>query len=381
MKKGILMKKRSNRPRKGREQNRKSKAQRSGNKRAGKYGAAVLAFVLMIVSALWLPQIFFDVSDALRYGKVSLTEQEKPDVLTLTTGYEESLYSRLAGFAEGLADQRQYYVDEQPKEITEEIREFLFESEFRFNTYSVFGDVVMGLFSEALGFLPEELGIKMYAGNTELEMYRWKQYVIYSDDYAQGVNFILWCFGLKNASGDDLTILMDAHDYTVYAVQLTGGGGLQYSVIYNEQEIVRDSIYSNTWKYMRSSLWMALDIYYNIFEPEELESFFANAKEIYETWGLAQTEKIAGVLHDTAGNAVEIYLGTNSDVPYGAEGEDWYGRDSEGLWYYSLPLGENKLTFGIHGFETPYNIAPRDTVYAMGIREICELIPEFRNIG
>lgn len=378
MKKQAASEKKSpNKPRNGKEQNRKSKAQRRGNKRAAKYGAAVLAFLLLIVSALWLPQIFFEVSDALMYGKVSLTEQEKPDVLALTTGYEESLYRRLAGFAEGLADQRQYYVDEQPKEITEEIREFLFESEFRFNTYGVFGDVIMGLFSEFLGFMPEEFRSIKSKEYTEPELYQWKQYVIYSDDYAQGVNFILWSFGLKNASGDDLTILMDAHDYTVYAVRMTGGMGLKYSVIHNEQEIFRESVYSNNSTYMRSSLWTVLDIYYDIFEPKELEDFFANAEEIYATLGLA---KIAGVLHDTAGNAVEIYLGTNSDVPYGAEGEDWYGMDSEGLWYYSLPLGENKLTFGIHGFEMPYYIAPDDTVYTMGIREICELIPEFRNI-
>lgn len=340
---------------------------------AVKYGAAVLAFAMLVASALWLPQIFFDVSDTLAYGKISLMEQEKLDVLTLNNGYEESLYRRLAGFAEGLAGQRQYYVDEQPKEVTEEIKEFLFESELRFGAYGIFDDVVMDLFVEGLGFTAGEFSNRMKAGYTVSELYQWKQYVIYSDDYAQGVNFILWCFGLRNEAGDDMTILMDAHDHTVYAVQMTGGMGLQYSVPHVEVSYYEER------GYLRDAVWMGLDIYYDIFGAEELDRFFSRAVEIYDAQGLQQTEKIAGVLSDTAGNGVEIYLRADSDVPYGADGEEWYGEDADGVRHYSLPFGENKITFGIYGFEKPYYTAPQDAVSAMGIREICRLIPEFRD--
>ena len=115
-------------------QNKKHKKykQEKRNKRVIRYGASIFVFVALVMSALWLPQVFFDFSDTLMYGQVNLAQQEKPDVMTLTTGYEESLYDRLAGFAEGLAGQRQYYVDEQSKEVTDEIRDFLFESELRF---------------------------------------------------------------------------------------------------------------------------------------------------------------------------------------------------------------------------------------------------------
>lgn len=199
--------------------NKKAAYHENRNKRTLKYGIGILVFVLLIVSALWLPQVFFEASDALMYGEISLMEQEKPDVLTFTTGYEESLFRRLAGFAEGLAGQRQYYVDEQPKEVTDEIREFLYASNLRFYSDGIYADVIMGMFTtETLGYTPDT-----FAKKTGLELYQWNQYVIYSDDYVQGVNFILWCFGLKNSLGDNLTILMDAHDYTVYAVQLTGG--------------------------------------------------------------------------------------------------------------------------------------------------------------
>lgn len=359
------------------------------NKRTLKYGIGILAFVLLIVSALWLPQVFFEVSDALMYGEVSLMEQEKLDVLTLTTGYEESLFRRLAGFAEGLAGQRQYYVDEQPKEVTEEIREFLYASDLRFYADGIYADVIMGMFTtELLGYTPDT-----FARKTGLELYQWNQYVIYSDDYAQGVNFILWGFGLKNSLGDNLTILMDAHDYTVYAVQLTCGtehSALSVNVIeksaqyreYFESGVsavkgvnyVLDSLYAHL------SAWMTLNIYYEIFDQEELRSYFSKVEEIYAMWNKNQLETIAGVLKDSVGNEVEVYLDAGSGLPYGADGERWYGIGPDDIMYYSLPVQGNKITFDMYSFGEVYDAG--QTINAtMGIREIYELIPEFRHLG
>lgn len=365
------------------------------------YGAVILAFALLIVSALWLPQLFFEISDAFMYGEISLMEQEKPDVLTLTTGYEESLYHRLAGFAEGLAGQRQYYVDEQPKVVTDEIRDFLYYSELRFYAEGIFEDMIMHLFSEALGFVPED-----FLRKTGLELYQWNQYVIYSDDYAQGVNFILWCFGLENSMGDNMTILMDAHDYTVYAIQITGGTqrsaldvgaldfnvaeyyGLNAAVAEIENPVYREALYTQPYT------WMTFGIYYDIFSPEVLDDYLQNVAYIRKTWNqeraitgdvLQQPARIAGVLQDTVGNEVEIYLDldTNSNsnsnfpVPYGADGESWYGRETDGMLYYDLPFQGNKITFDTYSFGEVYDAGINLNVI-MGIREIYELIPEFQ---
>lgn len=356
------------------------------NKRILKYGIGILIFVLMIVSALWLPQVFFEVSDALMYGEVSLMEQEKPDVLTLTTGYEESLFRRLAGFAEGLAGQRQYYVDEQPKEVTDEIQEFLFESGLRYYADGIYNDVIMGMFTESLGFNPDG-----FARKTRLELYQWNQYVIYSDDYARGVNFILWCFGLKNLLGDNLIILMDAHDYTVYAVQITGGTERStLNVMIKSEEYMEYfesgvSALKNV-DYVLSSLhthgitWMTLNNYYEIFDQEEWERYFSQVLEIYSMWNKNQLETIAGVLIDYAGNEVEVYLNAGSGVPYGADGERWYGIGLDGIMYYNLPVEGNKITFDMYSFGEVYD-AGQTINTTMGIREIYELIPEFRHIG
>lgn len=355
----------------------KAKNGKSDIRRAARYCVAIMVFILLVLSALWLPKMFFDVSDALMYGKVTLTEQEEPDVLALTTGYEESLYRRLSGFAEGLAGQRQYYVDKQPKELTEEIRTLLFESEFRYNTYGVLGDFIIGLFSDSMGFSREEFEQRMRIGQTALELYQWKQYVIYSDDYAQGVNFVLWCFCLKNAIGDDLTILMDARDHTVYAVQMTGGMDLQSLGKEKEYGINSFSLYA---KY---ELWGILNIYYEIFPihaVEDFERLYSSTLEIYDNWSITAAE-MDGVLYDTAGKEVEINLKPGSPVLRNADGERWYEENGDGGWDYSLPLGGNKITFGTYGFEKSYYAAPKDTVYVMGIREIYELIPEFQQFG
>lgn len=355
------------------------------NKHTLQYGAGLLTFVLLIVSALWLPQVFFEVSDALRYGEVSLMEQEKPDVLTLTTGYEESLYRRLESFAEGRAGQQQYYINKQPKEVTEDIREFLFESELRFHAYGIYQDVIVRRFLESLGFSPDT-----FARKTGMELYQWNQYVIYSDDYAQGVNFILWCFGLKNPSGDNLTILMDAHDYTVYAVQTTGGeerSALNGNTLkINGTEFFELNAATMSITYSDISLltqvevgtWMNLNIYYEIFAADELESYFSNIVEIREEWikNKNQPARIAGVLRDSAGNDVEIYLDADSNVPYGADGEGWYGRGTDGILYYSLPFQEAKMTFDIYGSEDDHDTSKTISI-TMGIYEIYRSLPEF----
>lgn len=363
------------------------------NKRTLKYGIGILIFILMIVSALWLPQVFFEVSDALMYGEVSLMEQEKPDVLTLTTGYEESLFRRLSGFAEGLAGQRQYYVDEQPKEVTDEIREFLFESGLHSYANGIYEDTIIGMFTDSLGYVPET-----FVKKTSLDLYQWNQYVIYSDDYAQGVNFILWCFGLQNSLGDNMTILMDAHDYTVYAVQITGGTERSsLNVMINSLNVMTKSEeYMEYFEsgvsavkgvdYVLSSLhthgftWMTLNNYYEIFDPEEWERYYSEVLEIYAMWNKNQLETIAGVLEDCAGNEVEVYLDAGSGLPYGADGERWYGIGPDDIMYYSLPVQGNKITFDIYSFGEVYDAG--QTINAtMGIREIYELIPEFRHLG
>lgn len=365
----------------------KNQKKKNLNKRTLQYGAGLLTFVLLIVSALWLPQVFFEVSDALRYGEVSLMEQEDPDVLTLTNGYEESLYRRLKSFAEGRAGQRQYYYNKQPKEVTEEIREFLFESELRFHAYGIYEDMIMRMFTESLGYSPE-----VFAKKTSLDLYQWDQYVVFSDDYAQGVNFILWCFSLKNSLGDNLTILMDAHDYTVYALNMTCGKersalyGNTLKIIgteYFEQNAAMKNIaYSDkslltqvdTWL-TQVDTWMTLNVYYEIFEADELERCFSDIEKIREEW-YNQPARIAGVLRDSAGNDVEIYLDAGSSVPYGADGEGWYGRGADGILYYSLPFQESKMIFDMYGFEEVYDTS--QTISAtMGIYEIYRSFPEF----
>lgn len=359
----------------------KKRNRKKSNKHILQYAASILAFALLIVSALWLPQVFFEVSDALRYGEVSLMEQEEPDVLTLTNGYEESLYRRLESFAEGRAGQRQYYINTQPMEVTEEIRKLLFESELRFHAYGIYQDVIVVHFFEPLGFAPET-----FARKTGMELYQWKQYVIYSDNYAQGVNFVLWCFGLKNLSGDNLTILMDAHDYTVYAVQITGSkehfalnGSTQMisDAEYFELNSALESIaYSNTSLLTQVSIWMNLNNYYEIFEADELERYFSNIVEIREEWYKNQSARIAGVLRDSAGNDVEIYLDADSNVPYGVDGEGWYGRGTDGILYYSLPFQEAKMTFDIYGFEDEDDTS-QTISFTMGIYEIYRSLPDF----
>lgn len=334
-----------------------------------KYGAGILALSALVLSSLYLPQVFFAVQDTIQYKGISLMKQEQMDILSLSTGYEASLYRRMANFAEGRAGERRYYVDEQEKEVTEEIWNFLRSDE--------------GLNQSLLrGFMELIQPPKDYLRGIS-QILQWKQYLIYSDDYAQGVNFILWFFELEVSEGYRTLVLMDAQDYTVYAVRLynTNSQGQTSKSMTDgvSVSLLSDStMIMETWTEPSLDMWMALNVEYGVLRAETAMAVYEIHKDIYQInskKGVVQSQQVDFL--DTDGNSLEIWMWPDRNTALArANGEPLYGEYGDGTKYYLLPLGENQLTCTLQLLTGGSAFS-----FTAGVQEIYELIPEFQSFG
>lgn len=168
-----------------------------------KVGSAGL--ILLIGMAFLAPKLIFTVQDAKRCSEVKAGVWELMDVTSFDSAYETDLYHRLSRFAAELADGKQFYVAAQSGIDREAVRQLLLPGEaLYFNGLWLLIDC---------GLLPVE--VQTY------EILDAEQYVIYGDDYAEGVNFIIWYIGLgmeqENGGEPIVKLLVDAKTGEIYA--------------------------------------------------------------------------------------------------------------------------------------------------------------------
>lgn len=168
------------------------------------YGLSALGLILLVAAAFLGPKLVFALQDRVGCGKIISMSPEEMDITAFNTGYEMDLYSRLARFAEGLARGERYYVTVQDMEITPEIRDWV--------------DSEKGLMqnnSQTLmwGYrlIPEAV--------LSYDVVGWKQCVIYGEDFAGGVNFILWYIELGDRGEPVVRLLADGETGDLYGVR------------------------------------------------------------------------------------------------------------------------------------------------------------------
>lgn len=167
------------------------------------YSLGVLGLLLLISTAFLGPGFVFDMQDKIRCREIETKSPEEVDITSFNTGYETSLYKRMARFAEGLAGGEEYYVSVQNMEITTEIRDWL-------GNYW-YDSVGISMLIWSLGILPEEV--------LSYELIDWKRCVIYGDDFAGGVNFILWYMELGQEGKTVVKLLLDGETGDIYGVK------------------------------------------------------------------------------------------------------------------------------------------------------------------
>ena len=314
------------------------------NNRIGKgsskaYIVSGLGVTVLLFCAFYLPQLLFQARDNALCSDTVLSERENVDVL-IGDSYEPSLHNRMYNFAEGLARGVSYYVSEQDMEVDEELYE-------RLN----------GLGLEPIAMLMDFRLINSSFTDYFMVQQR-KQYVIYSDDYAQGVNFIIWYLELIGPSGAVLEILMDAETSTIYGIKTDRNNLL------TEQEI-------NSWMYYVwggslgdhllssglesvSQLWIYLAMEFEAVSMSEIEAIYTFGEKNSTDSNIELQERIR-------------------KLAILSEGE-W--QDDNSL-IFTLPYEERFQTLKLQLIqEDPWPTYRYHDVF-YGIESICRMIPEF----
>lgn len=339
------------------------------------YAAGILGLAALVVCAFYLPSIVFDFQDRRLSQETMLERQETVDATMLvSSAYEFSLYNRMTQFAEGLDNGNTYYVSELDLEVTEEKEEQL---------KSIVDDLIESEFIMAM----DQVGLITTVLYRDFVVAKWKQYVIYSDDYAQGVNFNIWYLeladrdvyenvmaaeiGIDTSSDADspdnpdnrrLAFLVDAETYTIYGVRTFP------AIKMSEEARFQNAFTGSLWNYclrayVNPELWWYIFCYYYQALSEEQIAEYIETVYASESYSYMETEKdiIAyrngrDILPDNMGWA---YLDENHFtlmIPYEASHLDFSARlipDESGSLYWFPEV-------------------------MFGIEPICRLIPEFQ---
>lgn len=357
---------------------RKNKNEKA-NKRPAILFAEGLAVVVLIAAAFFVPQVIFQVQDAVLCGNTVLSARENTDAESLSTTYEKSLPLRMTSFAEGLMGNSSFYVTSQELEPDEELRTFLYSDK--------------GLYHEIIytfmdgGLLPYEIEGEYYS------VQQWKRYVIYSDDFAKGVNFILWYIELENEEGALFKMLVDAEDYTIYAIKTERN----YSYTEYGEDYLRQYLHSD---YVATQLWGYFASHFQAIDDEEQKTLYL----LIEQYGWVGSAVDASFFDNTTAKEAVIAseeevrkremenFGLNEEedgftegIEVSAEPADSmemrmqrmvsFHQDDENTMSFRLPYGGAYLETVLKVQQPPEKFMFSDVM--IGIRQICELIPEF----
>lgn len=329
---------------------RKGREKRKGRMPGYVAEAAVLGAV--VLAALWIPQIIFGLQDGILCRDTTLGQKESMDVEALSTTYEKSLAQRMKSFAEGLGEGDSYYVTSQNLSISEVLTNYLASA-------SGLGQEIFTIF----------IGNNLLSPDiwSEYTPTQWKQYVVYSDNYAKGVNFILWYVELESYGGEVLKLLCDAEDGTIYAVKAENNTSMD-KVPKREYDYLREAFWDES---VAVEMWGFLAFHFEALQDSEMAYFWELAEKMgwKEEWDVSDAAAIEPDAVLTGTENTE--MGLQQKIRYGME-----GNDKMVFW---MPFGEGTLEIVLEvpdQKEIPiyFYVYPDITI---GVYEIYEMIPEF----
>lgn len=333
------------------------------------YVVAILALSVLIGVAFYSPGWIFRLQDGRQCSDTVLEERENMDVAVLSTNYETSFYHRMINFAENQGSNTNYYVASEELTDYEQLREFLYSENGLYN------DRIWALIDIAV--LTDEI--------FECEINAWKQYVIYSDDYTKGVNFILWYIELEHPEESIGTykLLLEADTGELYGLKAYTGGTYFSSIMgYNKDLIYYDYSLEDYFSLVSgfsfyTEAWMTFAYFYSGLTESNFFQFY----ELYHgAVDRAITDADMKVINSAVLNEVKQKIGIE-DVD-----DQWLNFLSPApaliVWdegnrlECNFPYGESSLIFRLQMAEsvpfpwTLHNIT-------IGFPAIYELIPEF----
>lgn len=174
--------------------------------------AEALLLAAVVAGAIVMPQILFGVKDEVLHRGMELSRLERADMELLEGDYEKSMHRRMGRFAEGLTEGERFYAASKNLDPTEELTNYLYSEK--------------GLYQEFMFVLMNLELIYAVFWEWECKVSQWKQYTIYSDNYGEGISFLLWYIELQ--CGDDMVmkLLADGETGSIYGVKTEGAQSL-----------------------------------------------------------------------------------------------------------------------------------------------------------
>ena len=314
------------------------------------YVVGVLGLAALIACAFYLPRLIFSVGDNRLCSDIVLGEREDMDVSLLSAAYEPSLGVRLQNFADGLAQGRNYYFSEQDMAITQELYYILEnDGDSRIFQQPCWALNTLGLMSHTFS-----LTTKYYT------VHSWKQYVIYSDDFAEGINFIVWYLEIEDNKGGTLNILMDAEDYTIYGLTTRPDPTSKIDP-FSFFRLLQEDLNLYEWVF-------TFRYYYQCLPDYALDNMFfinLNQNRVYSYYEAANI-----MAHEDNLELYKVLL---------IEEEAFDIPDAE-TFIMRLPCGTQNLDYSIRLIEYGDDVENRVGEYSLsyiGLDDLCRLIPEF----
>lgn len=325
----------------------------------------------LIASAFFAPQILFQVQDAILCREIVHEQQESMNVEALSTTYEQSLAARMRNYAEGQAAGSTFFVTSQELAETSEVREYIYSDN--------------GIYGQLMGNLIEYGLLPTFIWEMGFVVEDCRQYVIYSDDFTKGVNFILWYIEMQDDNGVIFKLLADAEDGTLYAVKTEGNGhgATEETADANSSYISDffwgDEVATRMWAYC-ASVFKALD-------DSELKALEIMVGEYgWSGDGLVdgrvngENEQQGIVAEDTNGKQARRQEILTIHEEWGEILEKvQYYMSGEDAMFFLLPYGDAVLDLVIKASvsEDPVIYIYGTPDVTIGIRQIYEMIPEF----
>lgn len=358
---------------------RKRSRSRRGNRHQNKYqregifAVSALAIAALVGVAFFSPGWLFGFQDSRQYGNIVLEERENVDVAVLSTNYENSFYRRMVNFAESQANHTNFYMTVEELTDYQRLRDFL--------------DSDAGLYGDGMMRLVDMQLISTYI--VEAEISAWKQYVIYSDDYAKGVNFILWYIELEHPDEAIGTyrLLLEANTGELYGLQADAGGtpiprSIDYSSSWNvnANKCSLDDILGFASMDSYSEAWQMLAYFYSGLAETDFFGF-------YDLFYSAVSQLYGKIYIDVRNAAVPEQIFEEVQEKMGMENSEWSDFlrtnvpmmlvwDDGNRLECTFPYGESQMVFRLQMAESiSYPWTLRNVT--IGFPAIYSLIPEF----
>lgn len=335
-----------------------------------------LVLVILLIAAFAVPKLILTIQDIVRSETMVLSAREKLDISAFSTSYERVLYKRMESYADGIGEGRMYYTAAQEIEDTSELEAFLVSSQTGMHQVGV-------QFLVDMGFVPNFFNAWTDIEG-EVEVKKWKKYVIYGDDFAEGVSFILRYIELEWGGTYKMKLLLDEESGAVYGIRWEDTNWSKAS--FKDVSIVRREGFNE------AEMWSLLYVlalyvggYNEILGEEDLLALReAIAKRL---WYVDEKQQIK--YRNEISQVVEMlgYRLSDKGLQY-IEGlmskANWWIEEDGNRLLFEIPYGENTLDFIIkseHGAcEDRWHVHTRFIYYRdmiMGFPDIYRMIPEF----